>query len=149
MQVGRNACAAGVQMSELLEILKDILMSLVPEGGADWHWKISVSTVLGGLVVGTISHVAIACGFLQWAGLSGFALASDVAVSQHQLLEIRITQLDNDILETRMKQCKAIAAKNLDAMSFAEQRLDTEFSAWNRLTNNRPYRLPECGELGG
>ena len=129
------------------------LTSIIPTPGADpkldWRWRVSVSMLLGGLTLAVTAHIALACGLLQ-AMYPGFALASDVTAQARQLTTLQMSQIDNQILVTRTRQCDAMKANppNESAKQFAERRLQDLMEQWAELAiNHQPYRLPDCSEL--
>ena len=89
-------------------------------------------------------HVAQACGFLQWAGLSPYAMAEDVAAQKSQLNEVQIQLLEDAIFRLRIQQCGA-ARENKGGGVYWSQ-LQSKLRDYQKLTGQQ-YPLPGCNEL--
>lgn len=133
-----------------------------------WRWKMFV----GG--VGMVIFAAWALGLFASFGFYGFAYAqsandqsaqiSSLATqvqSQAKQIEtlskattenttqigaMRTQSLDDGILKSRERQCRAIRDHNADARSFATERLQAFLQSYQDVTG-RVYRLPACEEL--
>lgn len=128
---------------------KSLVDSLTPsEGSSDYRWKVSVSVLLGVVIVIGGFHIAWACGLLAFAGLPGFASAEEVKLNGHELAVVEANQIDAQIMDTRTRQCKMmqVSPRNDDALTFYTQRLGERMSRYRQLVG-QDYRLPDCNEL--
>lgn len=97
------------------------------------RWRIA----LGLAVLILFGHVTLACGWLQPIGLSGFAYASDVK-------EIKITMIEQQIFESRVKQCTAQTA---ESKQFYAERMQELLRRYKETAGATYPQLPSCAEI--
>ena len=102
------------------------------------NWRILVALGLMFAVSTTILHMALSFGHIPM--FAGFASAETVQSIQVQLLK-------RDLRDLRRDQCKAISEQNSPAMSFAVEELDDLLPMYEDIVG-RPWRIPDCEELG-
>lgn len=144
---------------------------LPPKGQLDselYWWALRLAFTTMGVVMTLGFYGAAALGFLPAIIFSGFATASsvsalqaqihsdveetrkqthlEVGAAQAQMLTIQLGQLDDKIVATRGKQCKAMSEHNEEAKAFAEERLQYQIQTYYKLTGFA-YRIPDCSEL--
>lgn len=138
------------------------MVALSPSESADpmvqFRWRRAVAVTLLMVVLGSLGSLAWAQGWIP--GMSGVALASDVADLKRQLSwqvnSIRDKQaldealtLETVILEQRTNECQAENGKppNDLAARYALERLHDYLNQYRRLTGYQYPNLPTCDEL--
>jgi hypothetical protein len=103
--------------------------------------------VKGVIVVGwralLVVHIAFACGWLAWTGISGFAYASDVQNVSDDVSAIKVELLEQRIFETRLRQCQSESA---EPRTFYREKLQELLRKYRELMA-ADYALPGCREL--
>lgn len=101
----------------------------------------------GAVVVGwralLVLHIAVACGWMAWAGMPGFAYASDVTSVRNDVSSIKVELLEQRIFDTRLRQCESTSA---EPRTFYREKLQELMRKYRELTA-ADYRLPGCEEL--
>lgn len=97
-----------------------------------WQWKVFI--VIGVLIVSLAGHIAIACGYIA-AVYPGFARADTV-------MEIQVSSLEAQILDTRKSQCSSQGQANL-LYTAAIQKLLIKYTD----VTSRSYPLPPCEDF--
>lgn len=120
--------------------LSRLLITPPRKGDQDGHyrWQWLVSMKLWGLF---LFCVWAAGGFVAF-GLDGFARADDVQTLQQEVRETRITALESQLFELRLKQCQAEGALRA---ALSEQ-LAKRNRDYYELTGAH-YPLPLCEDL--
>lgn len=133
-----------------MELLKWLLTGLVPphdaEGPTVYRWRLAVAVMTMSNAFGVVGLTVLCFGTAP-IFFHGFAKVDDVASVKAQFSTIQTNQIDAKILDTRTRQCLAIASKNGSALQFATARLQDELSEYETLSGGRRYRLPACEEL--
>ena len=79
-------------------------------------------------------------------GHAPYASASEVSEQRLAVREIRVQLIEERILETRIKQCKAWAENNEFAKQYYWEKLNTLMSQYYELKQQN-YAIPECREI--
>jgi hypothetical protein len=88
-------------------------------------------------------HVGIACGYGGRFGIPGFAVASDVARLRQDVTTLRTDTLEQQIFDTRVRQC---GANTVEARRFYLEKFQEQLRRYKELTGGE-YRAPGCPEL--
>ena len=93
-------------------------------------------------------HIAQACGFLTFMGLSGFANASDMTAQQGQLTAIQQDQKQTVIDRDQQAICVAQASKNQAAMNAWNVTLQNDIAAYWRIPQIKQQpQIRTCEQL--
>lgn len=112
------------------------------------RWRGAMALALIVSIGGNLFHIAWACGFLTWAGFSGFAEAKEVASIQNQLRGIERGQTRTEIWSTRIAQCQVLKKGESAAyLQVLTQQLNDALDRYARLNDGHSFRLPPCSEL--
>lgn len=106
------------------------------DGNYRWQWLISFK------VWGILAFCAWAAGGFSAFGLDGFARAEDVQSLRQEVRETRLTALESQLFELRLKQCQAEGALRV-ALSEQLAKLNRDY---HELTGTN-YQLPSCEDL--
>lgn len=110
-------------MSDIFRFLMNVAHALnprvsdTPEQIFAWRQTVAVTLVL--LSILTTFTALQANGWLQFAGVRGFVTTTQIATSEQLLLETRIDQLVQRILEDTRRYCQSYEAGDTQGMSFA------------------------------
>lgn len=132
-----------------LDDLEMAAKALVPPGlnpSARLKYDLAVSISLGVIALSMVAHVAMACGFMSWLGISGFALASDVSTQQAQLTTIQLSQINRDIRDAKRQICLAQQTKNQAALTSWAMTLQSAKGQYFAVTKSWPD-VQTCEEL--
>ena len=139
-------------VGKLIDKLLDALTVAIPPANAsDVHvtrWRVAIGLISMAMSAALTVHILLSCGIIG----PGFAQARDVTELK-QSTESRMTNierrlLEQSLLDTRARQCAAIAAGNVDAKTFAAIRMADLQNAWRALVGTTTnYPLPTCEEL--
>lgn len=128
--------------------IKDWIDALIPPSGADEkaiaRWRIIVAGALIFLIVAQFGTTMFAMGRIPY--FSGYASIQQVENLNGILREFRITQLEEQIVRLRTRQCNALRARNQVAVEAVGDQLRTYLTAYRNLTTFQ-YPLPSCTEL--
>lgn len=128
------------------EFARETLGEFLPPGARTkdpqlrWQWFVSIAIGAGAL------HIAQACGFMTWLGLSGFAMASDVSQQQATLTQIQTSQINRDIRDAKRQVCIAQQQKNSAALDSWGRQLQTARGQYFSITKAWP-EVQSCEEL--
>jgi hypothetical protein len=137
-------------MSLVVDAIKALGGGLVPPTDATeehvfrYRLAVSASITFGGIIVA--GHIAWACGFLSFIGMSGFAMADDVKLDEHRIVLLQKVQLEKNIRDLKREQCTAIIQKNQAALSSVTTDLASMKEAYREAINREPD-VPHCNEL--
>lgn len=157
------------------EFILRMLSSLIPPHDADGErvgrWRLAIATTNLLLITGFSAHVALACGLIP--GFTAFATKSDIEAIQADIESLRgeiesrdekyvdrdefqtflerfnasqIAILEDNLIDTRRAQCKAIQSSNTAAKEFAAERMVSLQNTYASLTGHR-FSSPTCEEL--
>lgn len=104
------------------------------------RWRIVVSLI----IVALGFHVVWACNFIP--GLDGFARAGAVDRYRDEVTTMHVEILEQALLETRTRQCTAIASDNAEARYYSTQKLQELYGLYRQLAE-KDYRVPDCKEV--
>lgn len=107
------------------------------------QWRILVALCLLGFAI----HIAIACGYLKFMGLDGFAdgkqlteIAQRLGVAASQTADIQDRLLQKAIIDVRIQQCAATSKRY-----FTDHLRELTEEYYQ--TNKRPFDVPSCEAL--
>lgn len=132
-------------------IASDIGKALVPSRGAgeDDHvfkWRILYALTLWGTVMSLWGVTALAFGFVQMFGFTGFATKAEAQEVAHLVKQIRVNQLENSLRDYRVRQCQAQMEGNQPALTVATLNLRDKGNEYWQLTQ-RVYVPESCDAL--
>lgn len=134
-------------MDKILGLLGAFVPDPDPSESALMRWRKSIA---GGLVLIYMmlgAHILLAKGLVPFVD-SGFAHANEMRAVQQDVLEMRIEQLEAQLLSARREQCQAIRSANAAAKAFAVQRIIDLQARWRSIgRTNVNHSLPGCEEL--
>jgi len=111
-----------------------------PEQQYNWRLRIGIAVCL--LFPMFVAGVAGAYGLVP--GIAGFARATDLASVVSEIRQNRLGELDNRILDLRIKHCDA---KTDEAKQLYWAKINALISEWRALTGLPAYQLPNCTDL--
>ena len=130
----------------MMDIILRFLGGLVPPHTADpekqYRFLLRVGLTLSTLSLGLIAVTVTAFGWVP-AWSQGFAMAIDVKGVVQEIRENRAQSIDNQILELRIKHCKAGTD---EARQLYWGKISPLMDEYQRLTGSL-YRLPACTDL--
>jgi len=111
-----------------------------PEEHYNWRLRIGLSVCF---LFAALSAVTVfAFGLVP--GVAGFARATDLNTVIGEIRQNRVGELDNRILELRIKHCDA---KTDEAKQLYWAKIQSLVSEWRGLTGLPNYQLPACADL--
>lgn len=132
------------------QMFRDVAEGLVPPDMAPRtpraRYDTTVSLTIAGIIVVGGLHIAQACGFLAWLGLSGFAMANDVTTQQATLVQIQIASLNRDLREAKREVCRAQQQGNPAALDSWSGQLQSYRGQYYTVTKSWP-QVQSCEEL--
>lgn len=145
-------------MLKLVEFAWKLVLALRPSADGDpmiqLAWRQTVASVVGALVLVVLASGLWMGGDLAFAGLSGVALASDLAAldakftkktgdSDSALNNVQLILVKNGIKGALEDRCFAYYAKNQPALRSANAELDG-YREQFRLLTGYAYDVPNC-----
>jgi hypothetical protein len=134
----------------MVDTAGEIAKGLIPPRGGTsaqrFRYDLTVSCVLLGVTLMSGIHIAWACGYLSFIGLTGFANAADLKLSQQAIVSIQSSQLLRDIREDQTKLCQAEQARNGLALGSWQNLLAQAQDQYYRITG-RTAPTMTCDEL--
>lgn len=135
----------------LEKILDALTVAIPPADASDRHvarWRLAVGLISMSMPLALAVHILMSCGYIG----PGFAQAKDVHALKRSIEDRQTTierrLLEQSLLDTRAKQCAAMAANNMDAKAFAALRMADLQSDWRAIVGvSTNYPLPTCEEL--
>lgn len=121
-------------------MMKEIVRLLFPPGvPVVTQWRLALFAA----VVILYAHVAIACGFANRFGIPGFAVSSDVAHLRSDVTMLRTENLEQQLFDTRVRQC---GAASTEPRRFYLEKFQELLRRYKEQTGG-DYRAPQCSEL--
>lgn len=117
-----------------------------PEAQYNWRVRVGVFTCLA--FTGLCALAAVSYGLVPQ--VDGFAKAGDL--NKQVLLVInevrgnRVEQIENELLNLRLKHCAAIKAGSEEAKILYWSKISERMTSYQQLTG-RVYQLPQCSDL--
>lgn len=131
-------------------LIHDMAENLVPPGMGPKtpraRYDMTVSLCLAGVILVGGLHIAQACGFLTWLGLSGFAMAKDVQDQGTVLVQLQVGQINRDIRDAKREICRAQDQGNAAALESWSGQLQTYRGQYYAITKSWP-QVQSCEEL--
>lgn len=130
-----------------------------PDGKPDRQWRINVSVILGATVLLSALHVAISCGWLASAGISGFAFTDAVQQQNTEMNRkmdylsktmkdntnvIMQTVISGQILTMRASECAARREHNIELAGTLGNQLADLQNRFMATSGGRAYPLEDC-----
>lgn len=134
-----------------MSIASDIGKALIPSRGTgeDEHvfrWRMLAALTIWGTFMSLWIVTALAFGFIQVFGFTGFATQAEAQQVQQLVKEIRVSQLENALREHRVQQCQAQMESNQAALNLATTQLREKGNLYWQLTG-RVYMPETCDAL--
>lgn len=130
---------------------RDLATKLIPPDfhpGRRLKYDLAVSGTLIGIIAVGGWHLAQACGFLTWMGLSGFAMADTATAQQQTLVAIQLGQIENTVRYDKTQVCKAQQTHNQDALTSWARTLDRDAGSYYSISLPHTWpRVNSCDEL--
>ena len=132
-------------IEDIAGVVKEMAKEVAPPPEDDHHatfwWKWRIAIMSASAFFGLIGVTVAAFGLVP--GFDGFARASDVTVMRGEQRQHWVYQLDQQILDFRIKQCKAASSEAKELYAAKISQLELEYQ---NLTQ-RTYLLPACADL--
>jgi hypothetical protein len=131
-------------VSEFFSALWELLVPpLDAEHEKQYGWRVRMAIIAASSFFGLIAVSALALGMAAWTGFEGFARASETQVIIGQLKDLRAGQIEESILQLRIKHCEADSAA---AKQLYWERIAELMTKYQQITG-RVYSLPACSDL--
>jgi len=111
-----------------------------PEQQYNWRLRIGLSVCFLFPALGAVT--AGAFGLIP--GVVGFARASDLSTVVSEIRQNRTGDLDNRILDLRIKHCDA---KSDEAKQLYWAKINALITEWRAITGLPAYQMPDCKDL--
>ena len=134
----------------MVDTAGEIAKGLIPPRGGTssqrYRYDLTVSCVLLGVTMASAIHIAWACGYLGFIGLTGFANAADLKTQQQAIVSIQSSTIMRDIREDQTKLCQAEEARNGLALQSWQNLLTQAQDQYFRITGRAAPNMT-CDEL--
>ena len=129
-----------------MDVILRVLGGLVPPDTADprqqYRYQLRVGITLTGMLVGLTAVTVTAFGWVP-AWSQGFAHTQDVQGLVTEIRQNRAQSIDNQLLELRIKHCKATTD---ESKQLYWAKIAPLMGEYQQLTG-RAYQLPACADL--
>ena len=134
-----------------MSVFTDLGKALITSRGTGeddhvYKWRLFAALTIWWTVMSLWTVTALAFGFVQLFGFTGFATKAEAQQVQHLVKEIRISQLENALRDYRIRQCQAQMEGNQAALDAATSNLREKGNVYWQLTG-RSYMPETCDAL--
>jgi hypothetical protein len=133
-------------MGSLMDVILRVLGGLVPPDSADqrqqYRYQLRLGITLSAVVLGLTALTVNAFGWVP-ALSEGFAHTTDVKSLVVEIRQNRAQTIDNQLLELRIKHCKATTD---ESKQLYWAKIAPLMGEYQQITG-RPYQLPACADL--
>jgi hypothetical protein len=126
-----------------------VIRAIIPSVAADpmhqlqWRWAVAMLLLLTTMT--QLMHILIACGWLSWLGVPGFAYASDVADLSIAQRRTEIRQVEKYLMDMEATNCRALSQGK--PTRYIVEQIRANAQEYKSLSG-QTWQRPTCLELG-